>query len=336
MAKLSIWATDRKNKPRIEWYSELINELLDTAKKEEAVEFEKQRAATSLDLVEKRPLNKIESLNLKSFPSGYDDRYWKDGKYNTEQINRICNIALVDVDAKLSIAIKIHESNIENIAHNQKIVDDLFKLMDKFGVKRQWTKYEYKSSRSRIRTEITKRAEWPEEIRSSFELGDGFISFQNTVDAFKKQVETWRKAETEKLAKVEAEEKVKQDAQNDVRLLALYQIKYNLEHTADWGDVLTVVLSKNKYLYLAHWLERNRCDWNDGYHYAKIGLDGFSIEDNIDQQIYNELSNIIENNDGDIDGRVFRDCQWNYNLLFETSPRELLEDYVKIKDKIRE
>ena len=66
---------------------------------------------------------------------------------------------------------------------------------------------------------------------------------------------------------------------------------------------------------LSYWLERNRGDWNDGPNYAEVGLGRFTPDtDNpVDVEIEKEISGLIEDWGGD--GRVFRDCKYNYGEL---------------------
>jgi hypothetical protein len=82
----------------------------------------------------------------------------------------------------------------------------------------------------------------------------------------------------------------------------------------------------------------NRGDWNDGYSYAKTGLEGFSIETSQDQEIYNCVSDICDDYE-DVDGRYFRDCTWSYDVLFgmvaEQQP-ELYKDYEKANEHTRD
>ena len=43
-------------------------------------------------------------------------------------------------------------------------------------------------------------------------------------------------------------------------------------------------------------------------------MNGFTVETETDQEIQDELQGLIDNWDGD--GRVFRDCKWNYSTLY--------------------
>jgi len=113
--------------------------------------------------------------------------------------------------------------------------------------------------------------------------------------------------------------------------------KYDLDLTQDWEDLLDIVINKNKYLYLAYYLEKNRGDWNDGYSYAETGLDNFTIENELDQDIHNDIYSYIENWDGD--GRVFRDCNYNYSYLYgivADLESDLYKDFQVIKENVKD
>ena len=109
-------------------------------------------------------------------------------------------------------------------------------------------------------------------------------------------------------------------------------LKYQLDPVATTqSDLLELLLGKNKYLRLAYYLEKNRGDWNDGPSYAECGLNGFTIETPDDQLIYDDINGYISDWDGD--GRVFRDCTWNYSRIYaEFVSEELLTDFKSINE----
>ena len=91
---------------------------------------------------------------------------------------------------------------------------------------------------------------------------------------------------------------------------------------------MDAIINKNKYLYLAHYLQKNRNDWSEGPNYAEIGLNHFTKDTLDDLAIYSEIHDLIEDWGGD--GRVFRDCNWNYNELFTLVPPDIMEEYKEI------
>jgi hypothetical protein len=152
-----------------------------------------------------------------------------------------------------------------------------------------------------------------------------------------KRLKKYEKAERERVRNDQAAaEQLKKEQDYKIFIMSLIK-RYNLPEdtlfkSAD--DVAEMLAHKSKYLFLARYLAKNRGDWTDGYSYAQQGLDEFDIGPTpIDKEIVEEISGLIRNWDGD--GRVFRDCEWNYDRIFahvaEIMP-ELYADYCKIHE----
>ena len=109
--------------------------------------------------------------------------------------------------------------------------------------------------------------------------------------------------------------------------MAMFRVKYTPdEPESDKQEILDAILEKNKYLRLAHYLRMNRGDWTDGYDYAETGLSGFVVETEVDSEIEKDITHHINNWDGD--GRIFRDCEYNYNVIFGmVEDEQLMKDY---------
>lgn len=133
-------------------------------------------------------------------------------------------------------------------------------------------------------------------------------------------------AEMEKAAKLRSAKKS--------RVLGALFVKYSLPLDATDSDLEDAILSKDKYLALASAMERNRGDWSDGYDYVDSALDHFRPAPGvaIDAEIVAELRGIINDADGDIDGRIFRDCQYNYTVLYGLADKSVMEDYQLLKE----
>lgn len=70
---------------------------------------------------------------------------------------------------------------------------------------------------------------------------------------------------------------------------------------------------------------RTRCDWNDGFYKVEDALENFNIENDQDNEIYNCVQELLVSEDQD--GRIFRDCEWNYDTLYSLiENEELLQD----------
>ena len=109
--------------------------------------------------------------------------------------------------------------------------------------------------------------------------------------------------------------------------------KYKIDIESEWCDILDVVLNKDKYLYLAYSLERNREDWNEGCRYAESGLCNFEVESDLDKKIYADIREYIDNWEDYMDGRVFRDCEYNYSVLYElVEDKGLMDDFNLVRE----
>lgn len=228
-----------------------------------------------------------------------------------------------------------NETDGENIIASQTNThtkDVVMKMLNDIGIPKQ--KLEYKTSRSRNKEWIN--CAWTYEIQSAFSTYSS-----NVVSTKNKLIETFDKLyETDQDKRKEEQNKRQQEIERkeNERLLAFMLSQYELDITADWDDLQYAIINKNKYLYLAHYLMRNRGDWNDGYSYAETGLSGFTVETEQDQEIFNCISELVTEPDY-IDGRCFRDCEWNYDILYGIVKGQhptLYDDYQKVREHIED
>jgi hypothetical protein len=144
---------------------------------------------------------------------------------------------------------------------------------------------------------------------------------------FLKRVKAWQD-EIDAKVRVKEQEEAKNTARIEAesRRIALC-LKYGFDPIkTQERDLRDLLLGKNKYLRLAYYLERNRGDWSEGPDFAERGIDGFKIETGDDQLIFDDINGHITDWDGD--GRIFRDCTWNYGRIYaEFVPAELLADF---------
>lgn len=90
----------------------------------------------------------------------------------------------------------------------------------------------------------------------------------------------------------------------------------------------------SKYLELALSMAKTRGDWSNGFYRVKDALKSFSIETSEDQAIVDEVAEYVEDEDT-MDGRIFRDCDFNYNWIYKNKLtkdeqkkyNELLQEY---------
>ena len=205
-------------------------------------------------------------------------------------------------------------------------------MMEKFKVKGSWSTYEYKTRRARTRSEVTHSCQWPQEVARFVKTSDEFGTVENWHKNRMEEIQKWKNTKLKELADKKRAIEQNEKAKTERRLLAQFQVKYNLEPESEWKDVLECIIDKNKYLKLAYHLEMNRNDWSDGSYYAECGLNSFTIESEMDKEIQKDLQWEIDNWDGD--GRVFRDCNWNYSRIYNLVQDDVLVyDFEIVKSK---
>lgn len=229
------------------------------------------------------------------------------------------------LDAIESIDSETVKQNAVAAEQNKTTRDTVLRMLSDIGIPKQH--YGYTSTRARNKSWIN--YSWHTEIFNAFPVRVDEISdyrkrleesFNKLYDADQKKRKDEEQKQKDEVARKESE-----------RELAFMLAKYELSITSDWDDLLRAIINKNKYLYLAHYLRKNRGDWNYGYSYAECGLENFTVETEQDQQIYDCINNIITTYE-DVDGRYFRDCEWSYDVLYGIAKEEnpsLYEDYEK-------
>ncbi len=114
-------------------------------------------------------------------------------------------------------------------------------------------------------------------------------------------------------------------------ILILLALKYGAYYNGKFGvyDILGAILEKSQLLDLAHCMQMTRNDWRDGFDSVSYALARFKPSDERGLEIKKDVEWMCE--PPQEDGRVFRDCRWNYNELFKIVYKEsqqLYRDYV--------
>lgn len=267
---------------------------------------------------------------VKSIPSLFpiQDIIWQKGKVSLHSFSdvkqHICPDRFTEFFEKWTGECeKIIEENKTAVSNNIALREKVMKLLTTLGFKEKNVEYK---GRSIKRVETT--AAWVVELYRAIPCTN--YTIKDEYDRYLRAVQDWRKeiemhARQEKIAQ---ENLVKENER--INTLAYLRVKYKLDMNSDQEEILEHLLSLNKYLYLAHYLEKNRGDWNDGASYAKFGLKFFNSqtsENDTDDEIYAEISDLVSNFE---DGWVFRDCKYNYDVLFSMVPTDLMEDYGKL------
>lgn len=226
-------------------------------------------------------------------------------------------------------SLSVVQQNRHIVATNERIKARLIEVITNAGlpktvsVRRARSRYKWDSVDtdwySAVSRHIPTNDQWPL-------LQDSYKSWLSQCDSWERQINEER-ASKERAAR---EEKRKVDVEIFRRAMVA---KYGLDADSGMWAVRDKILSANKYLRLAHYLQLNRGDWSDGCDFARQGLREFTVEYGIDREIVDEVRGFCDDWDGD--GRVFRDCNWNYTRLFEMVEErsaDLMADYRKLEE----
>lgn len=269
---------------------------------------------------------------------GYPSDLFVSGYFNTEvstmeALDAWKDGAIAAVNKYIEDCSKIVEQNKEVAEHNNEVRLQVRTFMEELGVPATFSHSYFKTSRSSRKTTETRRAGYLEDL-------DRLIGGPSTpslnVDYYTQGLDKKYEELKQKILQKEREALKKKQQEEALHKISLVRAKYTPEdYSSTYEDILEVILNKNKYLKLAHYLLMNRNDWSDGCNYAELGINSFSVEDTIDQEIHDEISGLID--DWDSDGRAFRDCEYNYSVLFGmVDDAELMKDYDKIYELVWE
>lgn len=241
-------------------------------------------------------------------------------KYNSPELARA---AIREV---MRQAVETKAANDKAIAANAAIYAEAVAYLTNLGLKPETRKWN-----GRKRKTVTEPSDWTLLIGTQIPRADGRNEFDTKVKSLLHECDV-RESDAKKAAEME-QRMIEQDRKRKERdaTVAVLGSKYGLPLTVEYNEVLAAILEKDKYLRLAHWMERNREDWNDGSHYADIGLRTFAVETDQDREVYRDIDGYITDWEGD--GRIFRDCEWNYSRLFEIARErepEVFLDYCKL------
>lgn len=293
-------------------------------------ELEKQANLTTGKIMEVKHANKMGDLKCSLEYYGSQNFYYK------STCEDIVNAALAHGKMLFNESTAIHEANKDAIANNIEVRNKISMFMKATGISETYSTYEYPSSRSRQKKRVSHSSGWMGDLQRCVTIDDGYSVAISSHEDFKRRVEEYRKRhEKEENDRKMAEEKATKEKENNNRRI-MFCVKYELDPDSSWSDILETILGKNKYLKLAYWLMRNRGDWGEGYHYAKIGIESFTVEYDIDREIAKDINDCIAmEENGDVDDRIFRDCTWNYNRILElVTDEKLLIDFNEINGNV--
>jgi hypothetical protein len=220
----------------------------------------------------------------------------------------------------------IEEKNQEAIKNNLKVRNKITEIMTLIGIPEKKTKSFFKSLNSRKMIHETTPSGWFQDLEKFVPIRSNFSTAESEYKRCMENLEKFVKNKKTQFTKERIEKEKAENEKLSIRNLAMLQVKYGVDANSGWNDVLDCILNKNKYLRVAWGLMKNRENWLEGCSYAENGIEHIlPFENEVDKLIYEDINHHIENWDGD--GRVFRDCEWNYFRIFQlVEDKELMKD----------
>lgn len=271
-------------------------------------------------------------LNVTSFEYFFKQKassIWSSGSIDDyiAEYSKNLDVIVAEIEAR-------HANNLPSIESNKVLVEKLTALFKAIGLRDSYREIDYKS-RKKYPQYIDTPAGWVKDLQT-ISTSDGYESAIASVAEMRKGMtkfaEEYRATKLREQAQKESEQKKLAEAATKERALGVILARQGLDLSLSGANAIAALIRKNKYLYLAHYLLKNRNDWTDGASYAECGLNGFSVgTDPRDKEIFDEISGLC--NDFEGDGRVFRDCLNNYDSLFAIvaqSDPTLYADYTRL------
>lgn len=260
----------------------------------------------------------------------YNNYYSSYNKMTTvEQIDKKLEEYKLMLEQNIQAIEETHKTNLAAIENNKLVKEKVAFVMGQIGMPSTYSKSYYKSNRSRNMTTETVRAGWYDDV-ARIAVSDGYeakiSAAKQAFEALKKKAEDEKRLIREQAQAKEKEEKTKKEVLAKARL----QVKYNLTEDSDWDEVLEALDKKDKYFMLARAMNDVRNDWNDGFGRVEWAISRFDVETEEDKEIEAEINQILEYEEED--GRIFRDCAYNYSELYAKANPEIMQDYETLKE----
>jgi hypothetical protein len=261
----------------------------------------------------------------------YGSSYYERDPKTIEEVESKLSALLAKAEQERAKVLEEHQANIPAIENNLKVREKITQIMKDIGIPNNYSTSEFKTQRSRTKTTTTHSAGYLGDLQRNVPVSDEkdrmLTLIKSAEDSLKRHADTLKGTIRKELQEAEKTEKAKKEVLAKARL----QVKYNLDDDFEWSDVLEVLDSKDKYFKLARAMEDTRNDWNDGYGRVQYAISGFEVVTEEDKEIFEEIYNLSHEYE-DIDGRVFRDCEYNYSFLYGKVSEEIMRDYETLKE----
>jgi Holliday junction resolvasome RuvABC endonuclease subunit len=223
-----------------------------------------------------------------------------------------------------------HETNIAAIENNQAIHVKVKQIMKDLGIPNNWSRSYFKTASSRKQTVETNAAGYIGDLNRNIPVSDESGRILSLITQAETRFKEYAKTLIQKIRTAQAEKEKIETAKKSTLALVRMQVKYGLTEDSDWSDVEDALQSKCKYFKLASAMEAVRNDWNDGFGPVQWAISDFEVVTPEDEEIYEEIHNLSYESD-ERDGRCFRDCQYNYSVLYAKVDAELMQDFETLR-----
>jgi hypothetical protein len=310
---------------------------------DEAFEFVKG-LMTALEKKAESNIPSVMKLNKITMPSvantyaanafKYGSSYYERDPKTIEEVDTKLSQLLEKAEVERLKVVAEHEVNLPAIENNQKVREKISQIMKDIGIPNNYSTSEFKTQRSRTKTTTTHSAGYLGDLQRNVPVSDEsermLTLIKSAVDSLKRHADTLKGTIRKELQEAEKTEKAKKEILAKARL----QVKYNLDEDFEWSDVLEVLDKKDKYFMLARAGEETRGYWGEGFGKVEYALDKFEVQTEEDKEIHEEYDSILQDhNNGDCeDGRIFRDCEYNYSFLYGKVSEEIMKDYETLKE----
>lgn len=282
-------------------------------------------------LQEKADENTGKIMPVKSLKGIVENVYHNPGDFAKSDFRRACKLAREKLEKNMAEVEALHTKNLQALENNKVVDKKIRTIMQNVGIDAQYTIYDYPSSRHRTKQVIPKTAGFVDDIRRCVITDDGYAASKRFYETYLERIQEYenrgiaKEKEDARLAALEESRKKSEHVR------AALCIKYNLAYDSDMQTIEHHLRGRDKYLDLAAAMEANREDWSDGYYYVACALSRFQPVSDDDVRIHACLSEIVEDYD-DVDGRIFRDCYWNYSKIYDMADPELLKDFRIVRE----
>lgn len=279
-------------------------------------------------------LNKITSPVIANKQAVYafkiGSSYYERDPETVEQVETKLSQLLAELAKEKEKVIAEHEANVAAIENNQAIHTKVKQIMKDLGIPSTWSRSYYKTASSRKQTVETNLAGYLGDLNRNIPVSDESNRMLSLVTQAENRFKEYAKTLTQKIRAAEAEKQKAENEKKSTLALVRMQVKYGLTEDSDWSDVEEALQDKCKYFKLASAMEAVRNDWNDGFGPVEWALGSFVVETEEDKEIEACIQELLDSEEED--GRIFRDCEYNYSVLYSKVDPDLMQDYETLRN----